>query len=296
MKLPENEIPPCLGPHPVTRAPKWKAPSGSWDMQFHVLGPAERYPYSPTRHYTPPTAALENYMELARALGIAYSAVVHANTQGSNNDIYLEAIARRPEMLIGVIQCGSRFSLEQARIMQHAGVRGLRFAFNPQHGGVFDAAAIQSAALIIQKMNWYLQLHMSAEDLVRLESFIASLPCRVVIDHFGRIDTGRGLDQPAFQSLLRLVRHPQVWVKLSGADRISRQKDWCDVDVYAHALADVAFDRLVWGSDWPHTGYFQANDMPDDIALFDALGRWFVDSSSRRGILVDNPRRLVGLS
>lgn len=296
MKLSENEIPACLGPRPVARTPEWKAPSGSWDMQFHVLGPPARYPYAPTRHYTPPPAALENYMELAGVLGIGHAVVVHANTQGPDNDIYLEAIARCPEMLIGVIQCASHFSLEQARNMQRAGVRGVRFAFNPQHGGIFDAAAIQSAALIIREMNWYLQLHMSAEDLVRLEPFIASLPCRVVIDHFGRIDTGFGMDQPAFQTLLRLARHSQVWVKLSGADRISRLEDWCDVDVYAHALADVAIDRLVWGSDWPHTGYFRASDMPDDIALFNALGRWFVDSSSRRAILVDNPRRLAGLS
>jgi predicted TIM-barrel fold metal-dependent hydrolase len=56
----------------------------------------------------------------------------------------------------------------------------------------------------------------------------------------------------------------------------------------------VAPDRLIWGSDWPHTGFFDAKQMPDDGKLLDALCRFVPDEGARKRILVDNPCRLLG--
>jgi predicted TIM-barrel fold metal-dependent hydrolase len=52
---------------------------------------------------------------------------------------------------------------------------------------------------------------------------------------------------------------------------------------------------VLWGSDWPHTGVFDAARIPDDGRLLDALFEFAPDDAVRRKILVDNPCRLLGL-
>ena len=61
---------------------------------------------------------------------------------------------------------------------------------------------------------------------------------------------------------------------------------------YAAALLDVAADRCVWGSDWPHVGFW--GPMPNVGALLDVLADWATDTSVRNAILVDNPHALYG--
>ena len=55
----------------------------------------------------------------------------------------------------------------------------------------------------------------------------------------------------------------------------------------ARALAAVAPDRLVWGSDRPHAT--EEERKPDDARLLDLLAEWVPDAATRRTILVDNP-------
>ena len=45
----------------------------------------------------------------------------------------------------------------------------------------------------------------------------------MVIDHIGRIDVGEGLRGQTFTVLRRLLDRGNIWVKLSGTDRISKQ-------------------------------------------------------------------------
>jgi predicted TIM-barrel fold metal-dependent hydrolase len=96
--------------------------------------------------------------------------------------------------------------------------------------------------------------------------------------------------------LIELVRRDNVWVKLSGADRLTRNPGrYDDVIPFAHRLLEIAPERLVWGSDWPHTGVFDPARMPDDGALVDALARLVPDPSLLRRVLVDNPERLLDI-
>jgi predicted TIM-barrel fold metal-dependent hydrolase len=119
----------------------------------------------------------------------------------------------------------------------------------------------------------------------------------VVIDHFGRVDPSAGLAQEPFAILCELMRRENFWTKISGAERISKKGyPYDDVAPLAHRLAEIAPERLIWGSDWPHTGFFDARRMPDDGKLLDALCRFVPDSAVREDILVSNPRRLLNAS
>ena len=66
---------------------------------------------------------------------------------------------------------------------------------------------------------------------------------------------------------------------------------YADVTNVAQAFVRAAPERMVWGSDWPHT---TEKAKPDDAVLFDLFTDWAPEEATRRRILVDNPEALYG--
>jgi predicted TIM-barrel fold metal-dependent hydrolase len=261
-----------------------------------VLGPQARFPYAATRKYTPPDAPLDAALRLHDALGIARGLVVHANTHGFDNAVDLDAAARSDGRYLAVVRLNGSATRAGCERLHQAGARGVRFAFNPQHGGTLDQAVFDHVLRCIEGLGWFVELHCEGNALPGLRAWLESIPATVVVDHFGRIDCAQGLAQEPFGVLCKLLRRENVWVKISGADRISqRGYPYDDVAPFAHRLLEIAPQRLVWGSDWPHTGVFDAAKMPDDGRLLDALLRFVPDEESRHNILVKNPEKLLGL-
>lgn len=283
----------CLGPRAAPAAPRWKLPAGAWDTHFHVLGPQSRFPYSPTRKYTPPDAPLEKAFAFHDRLGIARGLVVHANTHGFDNSVDLDAAARSNGRYLAVVRLDASATPERCRKLHEAGARGVRFAFNPQHGGTLDRAVFDHVLACIDGLGWFVELHFAGAELPGLRSWIESIAATLVIDHMGRVDPSV---PEQVSALGALAGRGNVWFKISGLERLSRQgAPYRDVRPLVEGLLEAAPERLVWGSDWPHTGFFEPQRMPDDGALLDALADCVPDEASRRRILVDNPERLLGL-
>jgi predicted TIM-barrel fold metal-dependent hydrolase len=134
---------------------------------------------------------------------------------------------------------------------------------------------------------------------------IGTLPVDVVIDHMGLAKAALGARQPGIDTLLRLLAGGRCWVKLSGAYRVSAQRDgFDDAAVIARCLIAANPDRVIWGSDWPHTAphpgkvtdsspLIEFRDV-DDAQLFDRLIQWTGDARILSKVLVANPARLYG--
>jgi len=287
-------VPDCLGPIPEPSRPKRALPRGAWDTHFHALGPQARYPYSATRMYTPPDAPLEACLHVHDRLGIDRGIVVHANIHGYDNSVDLDAVARSNGRYLGVVRLNESVTRVDCEHLHEAGVRGVRFAFNPQHGGTLDLKAFDHVLGCIEGLGWFVELHFDGDAIPDLEDWLESIPATVVIDHFGRIDPSKGTHQDPFRILMALAARDNYWVKISGAERITKQGyPYADVVPFAHALLEVAPERLIWGSDWPHTGFFDPARMPDDGKLVDALFDFVPDETLRHRVLVDNPTRLA---
>ena len=125
---------------------------------------------------------------------------------------------------------------------------------------------------------------------------LKTLPVDFSIAHMGMFLAKDGVQQPGFQELLDFLRHGQsegggrCWVKLTGVYRMSTAEGFADTAPFARALAEVAPDRLIWGSDYPHLSFERVSS----IGLFNLLGQWFPDEALRRRVLVDNPATLYG--
>ena len=140
-------------------------------------------------------------------------------------------------------------------------------------------------------IGWHLQIHMAAELIGELTPALKRSPVPVVIDHMGRVDASKGLDQEPFKNLLRLLEDRNVWVKVSGADRATRQgPPYADAVPFARKLVEEAGDRCVWGLDWPHPNH--TGPVPDDGVLVDLLAEIAPSEAQRQALLVDNPQRL----
>ena len=266
-------------------------------MHFHVLGPQARFPFAATRKYTPPDAPLDIALALHGRLGIASGLVVHANTHGFDNGVDLDASARSGGRYLAVVRLDGRATREGCRALHAAGARGVRFAFNPQHGGTLDQEIFEHVLRCIEGLGWFVELHFEGAAIPGLRRWLEGIPATVVIDHFGRVDPSLGVDQEPFGILCELMGRDNFWTKLSGAERISKQGwPYDDVAPLVRRLVEIAPGRLIWGSDWPHTGVFDAAKMPDDGKLLDALLRFVPDETVRKNILVGNPKRLLHAS
>ena len=59
-------------------------------------------------------------------------------------------------------------------------------------------------------------------------------------------------------------------------------------------LTARAPDRILWGTDWPHSAVFEPGKMPNDGDLLDMILDYVPDEGTRHKILVENPAVLFG--
>ena len=221
--------------------------------------------------------------------------MVHANTHGFDNAVDMDAVQRSNGRYLAVVRLNEKATRKGCEQLHEAGARGVRFAFNPEHGGTLDRNAFDHVMACIEDLGWFVELHFGGSTLPDLEDWLKSLKATLVIDHLGRIDPRHGLEQRPFHIMEELARRDNVWLKFSGVDRISRSgPPYADVLQFAQRLLKIASDRIVWGSDWPHTGLFDLARVPDDGMLIDTLVDFIPDETLRNRILVDNPKRLIG--
>jgi predicted TIM-barrel fold metal-dependent hydrolase len=293
-------LPVSLPFDPNPRPPRWRLPAGSCDTHFHIFGPPDRFPYDPGRRYEPPAAPYEHYRAMQAVVGLERGVVVQPTAHGVDPAPLLDALARSAGSLRGVCALDVTVSDSKLAEMQAAGVVGARFSLMSDRAG--DRAAIEAAVPRMTALGWSLDLHIEPKHLLANEAFVRNLPLTVVIDHMARPDVSEGLDQPAFRLLLHLLKDKRFWTKLCAADKLTKLApgellggiSFGDVLPYARAVIDVAPDRVIWGSDWPHGNTFEMGCVPNDGLLLDWLGAAALDEDTRRRILVDNPARLYG--
>jgi len=282
----------CQGPDPQPRRPKLKAPPGSTDTHFHILGPAANYPYVADREYTPPDALPASCRHLFDTLGITRAVLIQPSVYGTDNRCMVESAPQLgiPARMIVVIPFDT--SEKELLRLHNAGARGVRFIL--AHVGGLPLSDLERFSARIKDMGWHIQLLLRPKHLIELERRLAKLPVDFVIDHIGLIRPSEGgLEQPAFQALLRLIKGGRCWVKLTGGYRFSAETPpYRDIIPFARALAEARPDRLLWGSDWPHVMY--KGKMPNTTELFDLLLDWVPDEKNRTKILVENPAALFG--
>jgi predicted TIM-barrel fold metal-dependent hydrolase len=273
------------------RRPNFQLPPGTCDTHVHIWGPFDRFPVAKGAPYTPPERNKDDLRALHARLGVDRAVIVQTTVYKADNRAMLDAIAASNGAYRGVALIDESFGDAEYQALHDGGVRGVRFGFVKHLGGIPDLPLVRRTADRIAQMGWHLVLHLDAANIPEFEALFREFRLPVVIDHMGRPPAQDGLDQSPFRILLDLLRAPNWWVKVSGSERISAAgPPFHDAIPFARKLMEVAPDRTLWGTDWPHPNVHWE---PDEADLVDLLPQ-FGDAAALHRVLVDNPARLYG--
>lgn len=280
---------------PAPRTPHTKAPAGTCDSQFHVLGPRDRYPVRAGAAYEMPTATFGNALKVHRALGIERGIIVQTTTYGADHQVVLDALT---EAGPNYKACANALVFAERgdtylHKLHDAGVRGARFSFRQELGAVLSRADYDRAIARIRELGWYVKIQPGKDGIFDSIDWYDRLDVPVLIDHLARANPEAGRADPNLSLMLRLLKRGTVWVMLSLAEKTSRAgPPWDDVLPIARAYIEAAPDRCVWASDWPHP--VSVKQPPNDADLFEFVFRMAPDAAERHRILVENPCALFG--
>jgi D-galactarolactone isomerase len=276
-----------------TDLPKLKAPPDACDCHMHIYN--SRFPVDPTATLRPADASVADYRLLQKRLGTTRNVVVTPSTYGTDNRVTLDAMAAFGATARGVAVVNTSVSDAELKRLADLGMRGIRF--NLVQAGATTVEMLEPLAARVNTLGWHVQIHMLADQIVKIEDLLNRLAAPIVFDHLGRIPQPAGTDHPGFGVIRRLIDKGRTWVKLSGAYQDTKvgSPSYADTSKVAQAYVQAAPERLVWGSDWPHPTE-KEDHKPDDAVLFDLLAVWAPNELTRRRILVDNPATLYGFS
>ena len=264
-------------------------PANACNAHLHIIDPA----YPNDGKAAAQIGTVETYRALADELHLPRAVFVQAKPFGKDNACLVDAIEKFGKANArGIAVVDNTVSDEEIRRLHEAGIRGLRFSiWNPNNAvACFDDCA--PLAERVKDMGWNIQLHMSAQQIAQQADVIRTLPCRVVIDHMGRLNPKQGVKDPAYTFILEMIDRGNTWVKLSGPYlNTVTGRPWKDASTTARAIAAYAPERVVWGSDFPHV---TEKVKPSEKELTELIDNWLPSEHARQLALVNNPQELYG--
>ncbi|MBT2322098.1 amidohydrolase family protein [Variovorax paradoxus] len=258
------------------------------DSHAHVF--RRGLPLAPVRRHAPDyDALLPDYLALLDAHAVSHAVLVQPSFLGTDNSFLLDALRACPERLRGVVIIEPSIGVDELTALDRQGVCGVRLNLVGLPIPDFAGAEWQRLFARVRALDWHVELHRESRDLAHAGQPILDAGCKLVVDHFGRPGAADAGD-PGFGWLLQSAASRRVWVKLAAAYRSWPDPRGSEARKAAQALLQAfGAERLVWGSDWPHT---QHQDIVDYASTHAALADWVPDAAARRRILVDTPARL----
>jgi len=285
--------PHCPPPDPFPRRPRHPVPAGATDCHAHIIGPASRYPFVENRSYTPPDALLPDYLHVLKTIGFTRAVLVQPSMHGDDNTVMMTAMAEAHGIDMRAVVVVPPTIDEASLVHLHQrGARGVRINLI-YSGGNVDVASAAEIAARIRDLGWHLQLLADVSQIGDALLDLEKLPVPLVFDHLGHLPAGKGVADRGFSALLEMVKRGRTWVKLSGAYRLAdTDLPYPDVRPFCDMLVAANADRMLWGTDWPHT--VCRHRMPNDGDLVELICDWLGSEPLIRKVFVTNPERLYG--
>lgn len=249
-------------------------------------------PLAASRRYAPDyDATLADYLGQLDAHGTTHGVLVQPSFLGTDNRYLLAALQQQPQRLRGIVVVEPTISPEELARLDAAGVVGIRL--NLMGTALPDLQQAPWPALLRQlaARGWLVEVQRNAGDLPAVVDSLVAAGVNVVVDHFGRPDPALGIDDPGFRYLLKVAATRRVWLKLSGSYRNGTNGVGDAIARAAIPPLRAAFgpDRLLWGSDWPHTQFEKATNYATARRQLD---EWITDPAERAAILGPTPAAL----
>jgi predicted TIM-barrel fold metal-dependent hydrolase len=268
--------------------------SGSWDCHLHLFDPSRAVLDG---YYVPPAARLEDILSLAHPFGIEHLVFVQPSVYGTDNRLILDALDQcrgadggvGPHRAVVVID-----SVLPEREWDHwhdLGVRGIRLNLRSPVGRPQEVARLLTAlAPGLKSRGWHVQCFVESAQLPEVLRWQRETGLKFVLDHLASFTEQSWLDPRAAQdrSALGSLAQEGAWIKASAWYRLGAAAPYETLNQLLDELVNLFSGRVVWGSDWPHTGMAAQSISYHDLLA--PLKRY--SAAQQQGILLQNPREL----
>ena len=236
-------------------------------------------------------ASWETLLKLAEANGVGRTVLLQPSFLGYDNSYLFAALKAAPQRFRGVpwISPSVETRPEEWEEMARIGVRGLRFPIlglpTPQWSAYHE---MLGEAL---KRDWPIHLYVESKRLPEMLPLLLDGGHKIVIPHYGMFDRTLGpARDPGFKVLLESAKTGRVFVVMCGAYRVGPERARQAAPMLLDAFGP---ERLMWGSDWPHTDtdLNRVTTYPITLRTFED---WVPNEAVRRTILIDTPSKLYG--
>jgi len=260
------------------------------DTHAHIF--VQGLPLAAQRRHAPDyDATLDQYIAQLAAHGMSQGVLVQPSFLGTDNAFLRAVCERYPRRFRGVAVVAPEIMDSELEALDAAHIVGARLnliglALPDFHDRRWSALLARFNAL-----RWHVEVQANAVDLPVVLDALLSHGCTVVVDHFGRPIAHLGAADAGFRYLQSTASGGSVWVKLSAAYRSADRSNGTE---HGRALAAALLEsfgpeRLVWGSDWPHT---QHRHLIDYDGTMEALEDWIPDRAAREKVMTASPAEL----
>ena len=258
------------------------------DTHAHVFH--RGLPLDAGRRYTPGyDAPLEAYLEQLDRNGLSHGVLVQPSFLGTDNSYLLNCLRRAPERLRGVAVIDPAVPYDWLPELAEAGVVGIRLNLVDRPIPAFGGSGWRGLLDEVSALGWHVEVQRDASSLVRVLPGLLAFGFPVVVDHFG-LPGAAGPFDLGFQRLLEFGQSRQVWVKLSAPYRLGTDSARLAGRLYPFLRHAFGLERLMWGSDWPHTRFEAVHTYEDGRRSFGNL----IGSDEETGVILASPRNLFG--
>lgn len=244
---------------------------------------------APGRRYAPDyDAPLSLYLEQLDRNGITNGVLVQPSFLGTDNSYLVDCLKQTGGRLRGIAVVDPAVATDELRGLDRAGVVGIRLNLVGQPLHDLTAAEWKTLLASVKAMGWQVEIQRNASDLAVLVPQLLDHGVTIVLDHYALPDPKLGVADPGFQSVLKFGVTRNVWIKISAPYRNGTAGESFAKEAYPLLRNAYGLDRMLWGSDWPHTQFEAVQTYAKNRQFLDTL---IVNERDRAQVLA-SPRPL----
>lgn len=244
---------------------------------------------APGRRYAPDyDAPLSLYLEQLDRNGITNGVLVQPSFLGTDNSYLVDCLKQTGGRLRGIAVVDPAVATDELRGLDRASVVGIRLNLVGQPLPDLTAAEWKTLLASVKAMGWQVEIQRNASDLAVLVPQLLDHGVTIVLDHYALPDPKLGVADPGFQSVLKFGVTRNVWIKISAPYRNGTAGESFAKEAYPLLRNAYGLDRMLWGSDWPHTQFEAVQTYAKNRQFLDTL---IVNERDRAQVLA-SPRPL----
>lgn len=164
-------------------------------------------------------ATLETFLQKLHQHHLSHAVLVQPSFLGTDNSHLLAAVQDRAKQLRALVIAGPETAQRDLEAMRSQGAVGARLILYGTKDQDYGSQQWKEYARRIASLGWIVEIYSESSRLRSVCEPLLDVGCRLLIDHYGRPDPHKNVEDEGFLYLLGLAKTGHVWVDTSGPYR-----------------------------------------------------------------------------